>query len=412
MTTKGDEQRLLQSVALKNAQSILQARQRAERELIEAKEELERRSDELARSLSLVRATLESTADGILATDQTGRVTEYNARFVELWRIEPHLLVEKDHARVLEEIARQVIEPVGFQAVVQEILASAPAERLDVLRLWDGRVVEQFTRIQTLDDRIVGRVWSFRDITERARTETALREAKEAAESANRAKSEFLAVMSHELRTPLNAIGGYIELLELGIRGPVTEQQRTDLQRVQKSQRHLLGLINEVLNYAQIEAGSVRFEIEDVSVRGAMSSVEALISPQVWEEGLSLTLHACPDDVFVRADHEKLGQILLNLLSNAVKFTPTGGQIEFACAANEDTVSIAVRDTGIGIPADRFGAIFEPFVQVRSDLARTSEGAGLGLAISRDLARGMGGDLLVESAEGEGSRFTLVLPRA
>ncbi|GLC26914.1 PAS domain-containing sensor histidine kinase [Roseisolibacter agri] len=248
---------------------------------------------------------------------------------------------------------------------------------------------------------------SARDDAERARA---------AAEEANRAKSAFLATMSHELRTPLNAIGGYAELIELGIRGAVTEEQRADLARIQASQRHLLGLINDVLNYAKLETGAVRYDLEAVPVDEALRAAQELVIPQARAKGLTLTVDAGAPAPRVRADAEKLRQILANLLSNAVKFTPAGGTIALCARAEGDAagaaVRVRVRDTGIGIPADRLDAIFEPFVQVRSDLTRTAEGTGLGLAISRDLARGMGGDLTAESAPGAGSTFTLTLPAA
>ena len=231
------------------------------------------------------------------------------------------------------------------------------------------------------------------------------------AEGANRAKSEFLAVMSHELRTPLNAIGGYAELLEMEIRGPVTPQQRADLHRIQSSQRHLLGLINEVLNYAKLETGTVHYEIAPVPVREALAESETLLATQARARGLEFVVAECPPDLCVRADAEKLRQILINLLGNAVKFTDRGGRVELACEWGEEAVHLTVRDTGIGIPADQLGRIFEPFVQVRADLTRTAEGTGLGLAISRDLARGMGGDLSVVSEPAVGSTFRVSLPR-
>jgi len=241
----------------------------------------------------------------------------------------------------------------------------------------------------------------------RAESEAAQREA----EGANRAKSEFLAIMSHELRTPLNAIGGYAELMEMGIRGPVTQSQREDLHRIQVSQRHLLGLINEVLNYAKVETGTVRYDLASVRVRDVLAAAEALVAPQTSAKGLALTIGSCPPDLAVRADAEKFRQILVNLLSNALKFTERGGRIALECMPAADMVEITVRDSGIGIPAEQLERIFEPFVQVRADLTRTAEGTGLGLAISRDLARGMRGDLLVSSTIGGGSTFTLSLPR-
>jgi signal transduction histidine kinase len=231
-----------------------------------------------------------------------------------------------------------------------------------------------------------------------------------AAEEANRVKSQFLATMSHELRTPLNAIGGYAELLEMGVRGPVSSEQRDDLLRIQASQRHLLGLINEVLNYAKLETGSVHYDVREVAVRELLASAEALVSPQARARGLVLEVTTCDDDLVVRADAEKLLQILANLLSNAVKFTPPGGRIALWCGVQGSHVLFRVSDSGIGVPADKLDAIFEPFVQVRSDLTRTAEGTGLGLAISRDLARAMDGDLVAESVVGEGSTFSLTLP--
>ena len=243
-------------------------------------------------------------------------------------------------------------------------------------------------------------------------SERRLRLAREQAEEANRVKTEFLAVMSHELRTPLNAIGGYAQLLALGIRGPLTAEQRQDLERIDRSQRHLLSLINDILNFAKLEAGRVDFEIEPVELRGVLDSVEALVMPLLRAKDIRYDDRGRDCDAVVLADEEKVRQILLNLLSNAIKFTAAGGAIEIDCGGDETTVRITVTDSGIGIAAEKLGAIFEPFVQLERKLASTHEGTGLGLSISRNLARAMGGDLVVESSPGHGARFTLSLPRA
>ncbi|MDQ3244695.1 MAG: ATP-binding protein, partial [Gemmatimonadota bacterium] len=166
------------------------------------------------------------------------------------------------------------------------------------------------------------------------------------------------------------------------------------------------------LNYAKLETGTVHFDAEDISVCEAVVAAESLVAPQARVKGVTLISGDCPGSLIVRADAEKLRQILVNLLSNAVKFTSAGGQIEISCAMQDAVGLIRVRDTGIGIPSDKLEAIFDPFVQVRADLTRPHEGTGLGLAISRDLARGMGGDLRVQSEQGSGSTFIVALPLA
>ena len=248
------------------------------------------------------------------------------------------------------------------------------------------------------------------DVTQHVLTRREVERAKEMAESANRAKSDFLAVMSHELRTPLNAIGGYAELLELGVHGPITREQRQALDRIQRSQRHLLGLINGVLNYTRVEAGVVHYDLERVSVADAIASCEALIAPQMNSKKLKFEWTVSENTLTVHADREKLQQILLNLLSNAIKFTDQGGSIGIESDETSGVIRIAVSDTGRGIADDQIASVFEPFVQVDSTFTRSQEGVGLGLAISRDLARGMGGDLTLASVLGVGSTFTLKLP--
>jgi signal transduction histidine kinase len=244
-------------------------------------------------------------------------------------------------------------------------------------------------------------------------------EASAKAEEANRAKSLFLTTMSHELRTPLNAIGGYVDLLALEIRGPLVETQREDLRRIKKSGQHLLSLINDILNLARIESGQLELHIRDVSIATVFENVDALVAPQFISKGISYVYPRCDASLRVRADSEKLQQILLNVLSNACKFTDEGGRVAVECDVvdentdgKEPTVAISIRDTGRGIAIDKLEQIFEPFVQIDRHLTGVSQqGVGLGLAISRHLARSMSGELIADSVTGVGTTFVLTLPR-
>ena len=241
----------------------------------------------------------------------------------------------------------------------------------------------------------------------------ALEEAQDArrdAESANAAKSQFLAMMSHELRTPLNAISGYVELLDLGLRGPLTPEQRHDLVRIKRNEETLLRLVEDVLNFAKLEAGRLDYRFEDVQLNELAENLETFITPRLEQKGLKYHFEPCDSDVMVSIDRAKFEQIMLNLLSNAVKFTDNG-QIQVQCDADEENIRIRVEDTGRGIPPELLDKIFDPFVQADRSLTRTVEGTGLGLSISRQLARATGGDITVESKAGSGSVFTLILPR-
>ncbi len=231
------------------------------------------------------------------------------------------------------------------------------------------------------------------------------------AEQANKAKNEFLAVMSHELRTPLHAIGGYTQLLDLGVRGPVTEAQREDFRRIERAQKHLLSVITDILDFARIEAGNATFENVEFAVAPLVDDVVALVSPQLAVKQHTLSLSGL-EDVAVFADREKTAQILTNLLANANQYTPSGGQITVTGTTLNDTATIAIQDTGCGVEPEKLETIFDPFVQADTGLTRAHQGTGLGLAISRQLARGMAGDISVTSTIGGGSIFSLSLPRA
>lgn len=249
-------------------------------------------------------------------------------------------------------------------------------------------------------------------IEQKQRTEQRLRRAHESAASANRAKSEFLGVMSHELRTPLNAISGYVELLSLQIPGPVNEKQQHYLTRIRGNQTHLLSLIEDVLSFTRLEAGRMELTTQVVSVRDAVAALEETVELDLRKKQIGFSLDGCDPALCVRADPEKLRQVLLNLLTNAVKFTPVGGRISAGAEAHKDGVRIWFRDTGIGVAPRQLLRVFDPFFQVDRGKSRSYPGIGLGLSIARDLARAMGGDVWLESQPGEGSVASAVLPRA
>jgi signal transduction histidine kinase len=249
-------------------------------------------------------------------------------------------------------------------------------------------------------------------ISERERSREQLRGARDVARGANRAKAEFLAVMSHELRTPLNAIAGYAELLSLGVSGALNQKQSDAVVRIRTNQQHLLALIDDVLSFARIEAGNTPIKPEPVPVCEALDSLEAIFRPDLARQELTYIWNGCDASLVARADPIKLRQILLNVLGNAIKFTPAGGRIELSARQSGDRISICVSDTGIGIPADKIDLVFDPFYQGQTGTTREYPGVGLGLSISRDFARAMGGDIHIESAPNEGCTVTIDLSSA
>jgi signal transduction histidine kinase len=250
----------------------------------------------------------------------------------------------------------------------------------------------------------------------------AAEQARHAAEEANAARSSFLAVMSHELRTPLNAVIGYAELLNLGVTGPVTAAQAEQLGRIRGSASHLVGLIDQVLRFARLEAGRDEVRLEPFDAVAVARDAADMIAPLAAAKGLAFDVDVPDAPVAVRSDPQKLRQVLLNLLSNAAKYTPAGqialvletssgaGATPGDGRAADALVVFRVRDTGIGVAPEHHEHIFDPFWQVSPALTRTVGGTGLGLSVSRQLARLLGGDLTVESAPGAGSTFVLTIP--
>lgn len=445
----------LQEQAVELEQQSDQVQQQAI-ELEVANENLNASAEAMAQAQELLtterrylRRVIDINPNFVFAKDREGRFTLVNQAVADAYGTTIENLVGKtdadfnSNAEEVEYFRRldlEVMDSGGMRFIPEESITDSTGARrwLQTVKCPitdDSGHITQILGVSTnITERKRIEAELRREAAERARLYEAERiaradaeEAKLRADEANQAKSAFLATMSHELRTPLNAIGGYAELLELGVRGPITMAQREDLVRIRRAGQYLLGLINDVLNFVQLESAHVRYAIRTYPVQSALDDAAALIEPQVQLKQLTFAPERCDEQLMISADPDKVQQILLNLLSNAVKFTPPGGQVVLLCltptdgaaaaaavrAASADRVAtIIVRDTGAGIPDDKRDSIFEPFVQIGRDLRQPMAGVGLGLAISRQLARGMGGDLAVRSEIGRGSTFILTLPLA
>jgi PAS domain S-box-containing protein len=354
--------------------------------------------------------TFDAIGDAIFMLDEEGRVRRCNVAAAALVRREPGETV----GRSLQALIAAATGGEAEGEAMARVIGMAPVRNIEL------RLAERWFNVTASRPEKGGRgpvVCVLTDISvrktfERERELLLLRaeEARRVAETANQAKSDFLAIASHELRTPLNAIAGFVQLLALGIRGPVNEAQLADLDKIRRSQVALTTLINDLLSFARLERGSITYDFESVSVNVVIGACAEMVDGLSRERGLVFRWTPCAPAVTVLADADKLQQILINLLSNSIKFTPAGGVITLSSTVDEASVYVRVEDTGRGIPAEKLTVIFDPFVQVDQRRVRAQEGIGLGLSISRELARGMNGDLTVESVLGEGSTFTLRLP--
>ena len=369
----------------------------------------------LSRSEEQFRVLVQTVRDyAIFRLDANGRVASWNAGAEAIKGYRPDEIIGSHFSAfyTAEDVA------AGKPARALDIAARIGAYseegwrvRRDGSSFWASVVI---TALRGADGAVTGYAKVTRDLTERREAQQrAINDARQLgeAEAASRTKSEFLAVMSHELRTPINATIGYAQLIDAAIGGPVTAQQHDYLNRICASQQHLLRIISNLLDYGRISANKVAYDFALVPAQAVIDAVFPMVEPQAAAKGLELLIERQASELVMRADRVKAEQILLNLLANAVKFTPPAGRVSVTTAANAAWVTVAVHDTGPGIPPDKAEAIFEPFVQLGRSLASGHHGTGLGLAISRDLAREMGGDIEVETTPGAGATFTIKLPR-
>lgn len=389
-----------------------------------------RRSAEeaLRRSEEQFRLIMENLADLVAVLDLDGRrlynSPSYGGILGDPDRLRGSSSFEEVHP---DDVAR-------VQQAFQETVCTGSGHRLEY-RLLDQNgeprhIESQGSVIRDGLGRVTQVLVVSRDVTERRKAEEAIRElnaglerrvaertaelavARDRAEAADRVKSAFLATMSHELRTPLNSIIGFTGILLQELPGPLNEEQHKQLEIVRKSARHLLTLINDVLDISKIEAGQLEVRCESFDVRAAIEKVAGIVRPLAEKKGLALRLEIAPDVDSLVADNRRVEQVLLNLMNNAIKFTDRGEVILSATRVNapRPAISLRVADTGIGIKPDDLRTLFQPFRQVESGLTRNYEGTGLGLAICRRLAELMGGEIHAESEWGNGSVFTFTLP--
>ncbi len=365
---------------------------------------------QLSNSLSLLNATLEATQDAILVVNLENTWVLHNQRFAELWQIPNSILSSKNDQTALSYVLSQLKDPNEFLAKVTELYSTPEADSFDTIEFKDGKVVERHSMPQRIGDKTIGRVWTFHDVTKTKILLNDLTTARAEAQQSSEAKSNFLASMSHELRSPLNAIIGFAQMLDMGVPTALNPSQKEPVRHILSSGRHLLGLINEVLDLTRIEAGQLFLTLSSVELAPLIENVIALTQPSALPRKITLK-HACHAGIYALADSTRIRQILLNLLSNAIKYNREDGMIMLSCQQKQAVVHISVTDTGLGIPEPLQSKLFLPFQRLGAEKTAT-EGTGIGLAICKKLIEAMGGRIGFESRVNIGSRFWIELPVA
>ncbi|WP_417070143.1 PAS domain-containing sensor histidine kinase [Niveibacterium terrae] len=361
-----------------------------------------------AHTASLLAATFEATADGLLVTDAQGRVQNFNRRFAALFGLAPEIGVSTKDAELAEQLLARLAEPADWPEL-QIKLAQNPDQQIrQQLALIDGRQLECVISPQRLNQQTIGHVWCFSDITARVRYEAALLAARDAADSANHAKSRFLAAMSHELKTPLNAILGFSDLLGLDEH----PDQEDSIRLIRQAGAHLLELINQVLELARADAGRITLNPAPLAADQFIAEACEIVEPLASQKKVRLEYAggAAPQ---VIGDALRVRQVMLNLLSNAIKYNHPNGWVRIShrelAEGRVKYLHIAVEDDGRGISEADQARLFEPFVRA-ADSSGDVEGTGLGLALTQRLVHLMDGRIGVESTLGRGSRFWIELP--
>jgi PAS domain S-box-containing protein len=366
-------------------------------------------AEELDNSVSLLKATFESTEDGLLVVDSSGKIVQFNQKFIDMWRIPRELLVPGEDNNALEYVRFQLINPETFLESVEHLYKEPEAISSDLLDFVDGRIFESNSQPQKIGGKCVGRVWSFRDITNQKKTEAALISAKEKAEESDRLKTAFLHNVSHEIRTPMNAIIGFSTLLNEPDTSEEERHQYIDI--IFQSGSQLLSIINDIVDIANVESGLAKVNLSKINLNSKLTGLNEQFGIISKQNNISINLKTTlPDEAsIIVTDSTKLIQILSNLINNAVKFTKNG-QIDFGYVLKDKFLEFFVKDTGIGILPEYHSRIFDRFYQVDSTVSRQYSGTGLGLSICRGYVELLGGTIKVESEPGRGTIFVFTIP--
>jgi PAS domain S-box-containing protein len=378
------------------------------RELLQAKEELERKTIELALSLSMMQATLDSTTDAIVVTDLNGNVRDFNEKYAKMMGVTREQLKAADVHKLRLKFSQRFKDPEGFMSQVMEIYRTKPAETFDVLEWKDGTILERYSQIQLLDRKPVGRVWSFRDVTERKRAEENLEAAKIAAENANNAKDAFLASLSHELRTPL--MPAMIAASYLAEHKGLSPEFREEVTTIWRNVQLEAQLIDDLLDVTRIMRGKIEVHHEVADVHRLVQSAVEIVKSDILKKDIDLAIDLAATERHIWADPVRIQQVFWNLINNAVKFTPAKGRIAIRTFNKGKRFVLEISDTGIGIEPERQTSIFEPFHQGGRSITRQFGGLGLGLTISKTLLDLHGGTINIESAgKNQGTTFRVGL---
>jgi PAS domain S-box-containing protein len=366
-------------------------------------------AEELENSVSLLKATFESTEDGLLVVESSGKIVQFNQKFIEMWNIPEEVMASGEDILALEYVKSQLIDPETFVQNIKHLYSDPEATSFDLLEFIDGRYFERYSQSQKISGKSVGRVWSFRDVTKRKKAEADLIAAKEKAEESDRLKTAFLHNVSHEIRTPMNGIIGFSSLLNEPDLNEADRHQYTAI--IYQNSVQLLSIINDIVDIANVESGQAKINLTEFNLNSMLRNLheQCIMSGKENNVSITLKMSLADEDSTISADNTKLIQILSNLINNAIKFT-RNGQVDFGYVLKDKLLEFRIKDSGIGIPSEYHSRIFDRFFQVDNAVSRQYSGTGLGLSICKGYIELMGGTITVESEPGKGTLFLFTIP--